>query len=252
MGYLIKATYLLKLLLILSVANAAPIQPKNPDYIADQKILLTKKSDGIDASLEVWRDKRLSTADINLMREHDPDNDPTRSLKFQKIPVKPAIIALTSNGSDDSHTIQLLPLEKPYATINDKYIDGFKRIFLITQDFGIAFGSYNGPITQLLEINGNSMNWVKTLDKRSNINVQISLLRSLKSAWNFDPKTNDILQIRCRPSDSLDTFITYFSRYHHNDRGWTLITRSEPMFWEAEDGDKELGVSLPDLKKFPQ
>jgi len=235
-----------------SVAHAAPTQPRNPDYIADQKILLTKKIDGIDASLEIWRDKRLSAADINLMREHDPDNDPTRSLKFKITPVRPAIVVLTSSGSGDSHTIQSLPLEKSYATINDKYIDGLhKRIFLVTQDFGIAFGSYNGPITQLLEVRGNSINWVKALNKNSNTNVQMSLLRSLKSAWNFDPKTNDILQIRCRPSDSPETFVTYFSRYHYDDRGWTLITRSEPMYWEAEDGDRELGTSLPDLKKFP-
>jgi hypothetical protein len=33
---------------------------------------------------------------------------------------------------------------------------------------------------------------------------------------------------------------------------WMLFTKTEPIFWEAEDSDQELGTSLPDLRKFPQ
>lgn len=251
MNHLYKAPYLFTLLLTFSAAHATPALPRNSDYFIDQKIPLTKKLDGIEASLEIWHDRRLTNADIRLMKQHDPDNNPLSSTKFRKVPVKPAIVALSN--SDNPNNTHLLLLEKPYAAVIDKLNTELnKRMFLITQDFGIEFGSYNGPITRLLEVNSGSPKWMEAFDKNSNKYVQLSLMRSLKSAWNFDAKTNDILQVQCRPDDSPEGFVTYFSRYRHDGRQWTVTTKTESIYWEAEDGDRELGVSLPDLKRFPQ
>jgi hypothetical protein len=239
------------LLTWLHIANASTVPPRNTDYAVHQKIHLTKRINGVSGSLEIWRDKRLTDSDLKLMQEHDPDDDSTFLLQFKKIPLKSALIALVS---DDQQIIQTLPLEKTYANIKEKIIGKTrKQIFLITEDFGIGFGSYNGPITQLLEVNKRSMNWINSIDKGSNKKVQISLMRSLKSAWNFDPneKSDDILEVYCRPDESLERFFTYYTRYHYDEKGWTSIRRGEPLFWEAEDGDHELGVSLPDIKKFP-
>ena len=223
-SFLAKALFVV-VLLTFSEIRATPPSVIDPGYVLKQKIALTKKLDGVDAFIEIWRDKRT-------------------------VPVKPAVIVFNSTRLNNSKNI--LTLEKPDATINVQYTDGLhKRIFLITQNFKSEFGSYNGPITQLLEIHENSIAWASAFAKNSRKSDQIILTRSLKSAWNFDRKTNDILQVRCLPNESFDGFITYFSRFHFGKQGWILTTRNEPILWEAEDGDRELGVSLPNLKKFP-
>ncbi len=255
MNLLKKTLFFFIIIISFHCAEAAAAYPTHPGFVVHQKILLTKKIDGIDGALEIWRDKRLTNSDIKLLREHDPDQNPTRSLKFLNLPVKPALVALVSyEHSKAHHTVQLLPLEKTYANIKEKNIgNASKRVFLVTQDFGIEFGSYNGPITQILELDAHSIAWAKAFDKKSHKTVQISLMRSLKSAWNFDPNNlnNDILVVHCRPDGSFEEFATYYSRYHYDGLHWTLFSRSEPFFWEAEDGDQELGSTLPDLTKFP-
>lgn len=56
-----------------------------------------------------------------------------------------------------------------------------------------------------------------------------------------------------RPNEgSLEKFTTVFSRYHYDKSGWIVLTRSEGLLWEADDGDHRLGYALPDQKKFPR
>ena len=239
----------LSLLLLVPMAKAG-----DADFTVHRKLVLAKKTDGFDGSLEVWRDKRLTDADLKIMREHDPDSDPANGPRFKAVPVKPAVIRLKS---EDGHLIQSLILEKPMAEIEAKNI-GMKgqRIFLVTQDFGIGMGSYNGPITRILEVTPKSAAWAEALDRRSGKKTRISLMRSLKSAWSFTPaKTGgveDILEARSYPDETSDGFTTSFSRYHRDRRGWTTRVRTEPGLWESEDDDGRVGYSLPAPKvSFP-
>jgi hypothetical protein len=230
--------------------NGAASHVGGAEPVIHQKLALTLKSDGIDGSLEVLRDGRLTASDIKAMQEHDPDAAPENAPRFKSDPLKPATLSLKSL---DGRLVQSLTLEKPYASIEAIEIAKGKRIILLTQDYSVGMGSYNGPITRILETTPRSMRWVRAHNAVTGKEDMISLMRSLKTAWNFSRSgaATDILAVSCRPSDSMDKFKTTFSRYHHNGQGWILRTRSEGGLWEAEDGDQRLGYALPSLKKFP-
>lgn len=235
------------LLLLVSMANA-----EDADFVIHRKLGLTKEADGFAGSLEVLRDKRLTDADLKDIQEHDPDSDPTDGPRFKAVPMKAAVVRLKS---ETGQLIQSLALEKPVADLEAKNIGmKNKRIFLVTQDFGMGMGSYNGPITRILEVTPKSAAWVEALDRRSGKKSRISLMRSLKSGWNFTPAkkegVEEILEARCYPNETLEGFTTSFSRYHYGRQGWTRLTSTEPRLWESEGGDGGLRYSLPALKSF--
>ncbi|MGK5085524.1 hypothetical protein WDW37_19725 [Bdellovibrionota bacterium FG-1] len=235
-----------------STTNAA-----NPNFVIHQNLPLSKELDGFDGRLEILRDSRLRGADIKMMKEHDPDSNPERAPRFKTHPLRMAVVQLKSGSAN---VVQSITLDKPYANLEAVTIgEKGRRYYFLTQDFAIGMGSYNGPITQILEVTSQAITWAKARDLATHKESPISLMRSLKTAWNFasskNGKDKDILEVSCRPADSKDAskegFITTFSRYHHSSQGWTLVEKSENGFWEAEDGDQRLGYALPDLRKFP-
>ena len=176
-----------------------------------------------------------------------------KSLIFKSTPLKAAFVRLTSTNG---HIIESLNLEAPYAQMESIDTGEIgKRTLLLTQDFGIGMGSYNGPITRILETTSHSMSWAMAKNQNTGDEIQISLMRSLKTSWNFVPNKNergkDIVKVSCRPDDSAMKFSTTFSRFHRDKQGWIFAARMENVFWEAEDGDRRLGYSLPELKMFP-
>ena len=239
--------------MILIVSSCASVpKPNSSDFAVHQTLVLAQKSDGIDGSLEILRDQRLTELDIKALQEHDPDTSPENSTRFKNNPLKPARLLLKSN---DGQVLQSLHLEKPYATLEIAETGANKHAILVTQDFGIGMGSYNGPITKILDVTSDSMTWAKARQRHDGGAIPISLMRSLKSAWNFisTSEGKDILAVNSRPDEgSMEKFTTVFSRYHHDKSGWIVLTRSEGLLWEAEDGDHRLGYALPDQKKFPR
>ena len=241
-------------LLILSfVVDDSITYAVSNDFVVHQKISLTQKADGIDGGVEILRDRRLTDSDIKLMRTHDPDLDISKKSKFKSIPLKSAVVNLSSKNGQ---VIQSLNLEKPYASLESiNTLEPGKRTLLLTEDFGIGMGSYSGPITRILAITSRSMKWATAKNQKTGEEVQISLMRSLKTAWNFAPSVNgsrkDILKVSCSPDEDVTKFITTFSRYHRDKFGWKLATRTEDLMWEADDGDQSLGYSLPEFKNFP-
>ncbi len=223
------------------------------DFIVHQKISLTQKSDGFDGVLEILRDSRVTDSDIKLMQMHDPDLDLSKKSKFKSTPLKSAVVRLASRNGQ---VIQSLNLENPYASLESiTTVEPGKRTLLLTEDFGIGMGSYSGPITRILAITSRSIKWATAKNQKTGEEIQISLMRSLKTAWNFAPSVNgsgkDILKVSCRPDEAVTKFITTFSRYHRDKHGWTFATRTENLMWEADDSDQGLGYSLPEFKMFP-
>lgn len=220
-----------------------------PASVVHQSLALTQAIDGVDGSLEVLRDSRLTDSDIKALQEHDPDTSPELSPRFKNAPMQPARLVLKVH---DGHSVQSVQLAQPYATLEAAQIRTNKRTILVTQDFGIGMGSYNGPITHILNVAPGKMTWAKARSSDGK-KTQIALMRSLKSAWNFvsTPAGQDILAINCRPDENPDKFTTTFSRYHPNEDDWTVSFRKENILWEAEDGDQQLGYELPDSRKFP-
>ena len=101
--------------MILIVSSCASVpKPNSSDFAVHQTLVLAQKSDGIDGSLEILRDQRLTELDIKALQEHDPDTSPENSTRFKNNPLKPARLLLKSN---DGQVLQSLHLEKPYATL---------------------------------------------------------------------------------------------------------------------------------------
>lgn len=224
------------------------------DFVVHNKVILNKELDGFDGTIEILWDKRLTDEDIKKLHGNDPSIDLLHSQLFKDTPLKQSIIRVKSNEG----AIQVTTLEKPIASIELISIgQPHKRIALITQDFSIGMGSYNGPITQILEINSGSIGWARAHNLQTGKQNTVFLMRSLKTAWNFILNRNkkDILKVSCRPENlKSNSFVTTFSRYHYNDKGkgWLLAEKSEHGCWESDDSEQRLGYVLPDQKKFPQ
>jgi hypothetical protein len=230
---------------IISSCAYAP-KPSAPDFIVHQTLVLTQKSDGLNGSLEIVRDSRLTETDIQILQAHDPSTNPDNFPGSDNKPIKPARLLLKAS---DGQLIQSLTLEKPYANMEAVDIGAGTRTFLVTQDFSTGMGSYNGPVTQVLEATPNSIDWAKVRGKTS----PISFMRSLKSDWTFAPTPDgkDILSADCRPDANADHFYTTFSRYHRSKTGWVRVARTEKLFWEIEGNIGESDSTFPSRKKFP-
>ena len=133
-------------------------------YTSHQKISLTQKEDGVVGVLEILRDVRLTALDIKSLEVHDADFSLSDSKRFKSIPMKSAVIRFTTDRQQEA---QVLDLEKPLASIEAVSIENDKRIFFLTQDFGIGMGSYNGPLTEILEITPHGLVWAEAFDQKT-------------------------------------------------------------------------------------
>lgn len=239
--------------LFLCVSSTSLWASEMPSEFVVRKTSVVQMKNGVDGTLELLEDARLTEDDRKILNEHDPDVDLNRSPRFREKPVYSAIIRLRTK---DSRVFHDLKLEKPTAELQSVKLgsDG-DTAFFITQDFGIGMGSYNGPVTKILNLGSHPLVWASALDQRTNKRIEISLMRSLKTAWNFAPSKNnvgkDILKVSCRPNLEQKGFSITYLRYHFEKGDWVVSQRAEPGFWEAEDSDIKLGYLLPDLRKFP-
>jgi hypothetical protein len=127
-------------------------------------------------------------------------------------------------------------LEMPLAKLRAWSPSGRGEVFLVTQDYSIGFGSYNGPATTLVQVSDNAIREVTALDVKTKAEVLFTLVESLKSAWHLaSPKNgNEILSVICRPESDDKFLITYF-RYSFDGNRWIDYEREVEGFWEADN-----------------
>lgn len=119
------------------------------------------------------------------------------------------------------------------------YQDRSKPTFVLTRDYSIGWGSYNGPISYFLEVSGNGIRYI----------LPHGLITSLKTTWAIVPTNtaSEILSKKCRPdfdksdSGSLE-FKVIYERFAFQDGSWHTTLREQSGFWES-------GTSL-DPKEF--
>jgi len=218
-----------------------------------QSLSLSEKMDGLDGFLEVLRDERLTPDDLKVLQEHDPESNLLDGPRFKSSPPQVGVVQLKDRAG---RILKTLSLEKTYGNLTTKDLrDGGKRVIFVTQDYSAGMGSYNGPISQVLEVSPTSMAWAEARKSGVGRAVKISLMQSLKTGWGYGPSTqakgNDILKVSCRPSDLANgdiSFKTTYSRFHRESKNWILTQKVENGCWENEGLD---GRDLPDQKKFP-
>jgi len=227
---------------------------QQPDLAVAKSLTLTAALDGFNGQLELLEDVRL-TPDLEktLWGSGGPDmaldqSDP-RYKDFTSTPLRKAVLRLR-----DAHRkiVAEKTLEREQARIRFEQLYSGLRTILVTTDLSAGFGSYAGPLTELLEVAGGRLETIIAKNAESGLSKPIRLLSTLKTAWKLVPTASDqnnlkdILEVACRPDfDSKDAkfFVTY-TRYHWDGKGWIVLTRKVHGFWEDEG-------SFPALGRFP-
>ncbi len=130
-------------------------------------------------------------------------------------------------------------LEVPLAKLEEWSPDGKpNRGYLLTQDFSIGMGSYNGPGTSLIQIVGASFHDVTALNAATQKEEPIHLAKTLKQDWRFTSgrNGNEILAVSCHPEfgGKGDSFVVDYTRYFFNRTRWIKYMRQENGFWESD------------------
>ena len=222
-------------LLVLGTAHGAAAQ--RAKYAVRKSISLTQTINGAAGQLELVTDTRVKPG---MSDAETVDFLPAR-LRL----VTPSGVVAWEKKLERSRA-ELTTAPPLYGTKNAR------PTYLLTVDYSADMGSYNGPITFLVEVVDGKPRYASVQNK------PIALMRSLKTDWKFWPekskpgRSTDILEVACRPNSAAklsdentdNDFVVIFRRFHFDGRGWTKREKSRVGFWE-DDG------KFPALSRFP-
>jgi len=121
------------------------------------------------------------------------------------------------------------------------YQDRSKPTFIVTRDYSIGWGSYNGPISYFLEVSSSGIRYI----------LPHGLMTSLKTAWAIVPTSTaaEILSKKCRPDfanrDSGPmVFKVIHERFFFQDGSWQTTLREQSGFWESTTSLDPMEFSL--------
>lgn len=205
-------------------------------YRIYQGLILNSYSNGIDGSILILIDERLdglageirkdAYSDIETLRvELDP-----RTWSLKQADVKQALLLVV-----DEHfrTLYSEQLGRESARLDRVYLyqDRSKPTFVLTRDYSIGAGSYNGPVSYFLEVSARGIRYI----------LPHALMSSLKTAWAIIGKENpvEIVSKKCRPDFDGSTpsemaFQIIYERFYFEDDSWKSVLRRESGFWEYE------------------
>lgn len=215
-------------------------------------IQLTATSDGMDGTLELLEDARLTSKIENTLWQTGGPGlalDQTDPLlkRLTDPPLQHAVLRLT-NGQQK--VIGEIALERELARTQIASLHGGFRTILVTTDLSAGFGSYSGPLTELLDLNHSRLEIATALDVQTRITEPIHLASTLKTAWHFSPvpgsqsPQKDILELACRPNADASKFFITYTRYHWTGATWVVHARKFPGMWEADE-------PFPQANRFP-
>jgi hypothetical protein len=194
---------------------------------------LTQAMHGIDGTLQLMQDARLTPA---MQRKF------WNTGETGKVALKNASLRIVSR---DRTLVDSIDLERPMARIANVslYKTAGRQTFLVTVDFTAEAGSYNGPITYLVEVDGGHLKFLEATDRTTGKADRIGLMQSLKRSWQWapappgSPGTRDILYALSQPGDaSASEFITIYRRYFFDGTTWIRVSREEKGLTEFDGG----------------
>jgi hypothetical protein len=203
-------------------------------YKIYQRLALSSYSNGIDGSILVLIDGRLDGLIGRAIKDAysgietiHVESDP-QTWDLRQGEVREALVFVI----DDRHRVLYIEhLGRESARLDRVYLyeDRSKCTFVLTRDYSISFGSYNGPVSYFLEVNASGIRYI----------LPHGLMTSLKSAWVIftNDKVVEILSKKCRPDFSADTsaplaFEVIYERFRHMNGVWTSALHKEVGFWE--------------------
>jgi len=215
-------------------------------------IQLTAATDGFDGTLELLEDARLTPKLENtLWQTGGPglalDSDDPLLKKLTVPPLEHALLRLTDG---QQNVIGEMALERELARTQIASLHAGFRTILVTTDLSSGFGSYSGPLTQLLDLSRKKLEIATATDLQTRATEPIHLANTLKTAWHFSPvpgsrsPQRDILEAACRPNADGSKFSITYTRYHWTGTAWLVHARKSPGMWEADQ-------PFPPASRFP-
>jgi hypothetical protein len=202
--------------------------------------------------LELRQDARLTLKLSGLLWDAGDVNigdDPELAMFKSEPPRNAAIQVVDQSGK----VLEEKRLDRPLAKLRTAQLYGDSRLtYLLTVDYSAGFGSYSGPITNLVEVKSGHLHWVESTETKTGSTGTISLMESLKTTWKFvdapDGKGKQILFTQCRPDwssvkDDPD-FRTTYARFYFDGTKWLVIERTVKGISEFDQG-------FPSRKHFP-
>ncbi len=110
------------------------------------------------------------------------------------------------------------------------YPDRSKPTFILTRDYSMGMGSYNGPISYFWEVSSQGIRYI----------LPHGLMTSLKTAWAIVPtnSASEILSKKCRPDFEKSgsgpmEFKIIHERFTFEEGSWQMRLREQTGFWES-------------------
>lgn len=144
----------------------------------------------------------------------------------------------------DGRLLDRYALEAPLARIDPLSVRGAPYpTYLVSADLTVEAGSYNGPLTILLQVVQDRLT-VATVEDPGGRVQPIHLAVTGKAAWRRRAAAggDDFLQVVARPTSA--GFVTDYRRFFVERKSWKQEVRVRPGPWEP-DGD------FPAANRFP-
>jgi hypothetical protein len=220
----------------LSVGSLSEFGGLNLDgYKIYQSLKLNNYSNGIDGFLLVLIDERIEGLIGEISKDAYTGIETLRIDRnygpLEQNQLKEALLIVVDERLRILYSEQL---GRESARLDRVFLheDRSKPTFILTRDYSIGWGSYNGPISYFLEISSKN---------RISYTLPHSLMTSLKSAWivSDGKKGAEILSKKCRPNFDASTqsdmeFQVIYERFYFDGAEWKVLVFSESGFWEYE------------------
>jgi hypothetical protein len=227
-------------LLITIAAFPGRAQGRNGKYSATQVFTLRREANGVNGTIELLMDKRLTKP----VREDLWGNGdwsyvfPASSALYKELAALPPAKAELRIIGTDGRLIAERKLDTPLAKLQpwSPGVAG-SHLFLLTQDYSVGVGSYDGPVTVLLRVSDGTLEYVKVLNPESGREEPIRLMKSLKSDWRISSRKargGEILSRSCHPRED-GQFVIDYVRYYSTGTRWREYKREKKGFWESDD-----------------
>jgi hypothetical protein len=224
---------------------AAPLRGANStqqNYVVAQTFALHPEPNGIQGTIQLLLDARLTVSVREEMWGHGnwqalfPQDSPLNK-DFSILPPGNAKLEIRTGGGK---LLVSRALEMPLAKLEEWSPAGKTNWgYFLAQDYSIGAGSYNGPVTTLIQIKGGAFRDVTAFSAQTQRDEPIHLAKTLKQGWRITSGVNgtEILAVSCHPNFSAqnDSFVVDYTRYAFDGTRWHKYTRQENGLWESDN-----------------
>jgi hypothetical protein len=243
----------MKALLVLAALIAADAAPPAPPalpagYAVHQSLPLDQATNGIDGTLQILEDSRITpalradmwqqTTDLDLVLA---EGDPLRA-DLRKHPLQGAHLRLVDAAGK---VVTDQAFDVPLAAIDRQVLHAGPPTYLVSTDHSLGIGSYAGLETRLIEVDHGQL-------AAEDLPGRTALVSSLKNAWRIvddpvpgadgKPTMAKVIEVvACHPDwadpawADKQAFVVELTTYRW-DNGWHAQTNASSGYWES-DGD---------------